>query len=75
MKNIKANGCPDQYPLSGMKLSAEEHDLQKRRIRGEPITPLMFNQAKARTIQAYWLSAGKPMPKDAAAFVLRWIGY
>ena len=65
---------PDQYPLSGMKLSSEEIDLQERRVRGEPITKAMFNQAKARTIQAYWASMSQPMPEDAAFFVRRWIG-
>ncbi len=65
---------PDPYPMSGMKLSVEESDLQDRRAHGEPITQAMFNQAKARRIQAYWLSVGQPMPEDAAFFVRRWIG-
>jgi len=61
------NSDPYSYDHN-IKLSAEEHDLQRRRAMGENIPQRMFDEAKARTIAAARGATHCPPPALSGGF-------
>lgn len=65
----------DQYPLQNhIRLSQEEADLEQLRAYGYDVPKEDFERAKAQTIQAHWLAAGKVPPQHTLDFIRKWLG-